>query len=794
MSCLDVFDATIFYDRPAARQSAPGDSEPRHLRIEPVASAHRSNIAAHMDAGSRLGRYTIQSLIGRGGMGAVYRASDPVLGRDVALKVLPPELATDRERIERFRREARALAALNHPNIVTIYSVEQEGDTNFLTMELVNGRSLDTLIDGRGLPLERVTQLAMAVAGALAAAHEKGIIHRDLKPANIIVSDSGVTKVLDFGLSKIGTDHAIDASVTKLVTQVGIVIGTPAYMSPEQVSGHEVDQRTDIFSLGVILYELITGVRPFTGQSIIEMASAVLNQTPTPVTMLRTTVPAELASIVARCLEKTAAARFSSMVELQAALDRGRPNSTADATGPSIAILPFTNLSANPDSDFFGDGLAEEILNALAQIDFLRVAARASSFSFKGQNIDVGEIAQKLHVAHVLHGSVRRSGGRVRVTLQLIDAKSGFQLWSERYDRDMADIFNVQDEIAAEVAGKLKVTLTGGKTPRPARLLTTNVEAYELYMRGRALLTKRGKHVAPGMECLKQAVELDPSFAAAWAGLADAFTVQGYMGTSPPGEVMPKALTAARRAVALDPTSGEAHCSLGIALMFWEHDYEGARKAFVRGLELNPHNTQGRCWYGLFLLQWLYGEVSEGLAEVRRAYEHDPLSAYTAAILALALATAGEMAPALQFVRVAVERDPEAFLYHWCHSLVAHWNGAFDESFAAFARSAEVSGRHHLLTHETLAYADGGRMADARALHEEMLASRARRYVPAFASAISASAIGDMDAAIEYAQQACDEREPILVIFTRNFPNGRRLRADPRFADILRRVAFPNLS
>jgi serine/threonine-protein kinase len=715
----------------------------------------------------------------------------------VALKVLPPEFAADPDRIERFRREARALAALNHPNIVTIYSVEQDGDTNFLTMELVNGRSLDTIIDGRSLPIERVMQLGTTIAAALAAAHEKGIVHRDLKPANIIASDSGATKVLDFGLSKIGEspDVSTDDSMTRLATQVGVVVGTPAYMSPEQVSGQAVDQRTDIFSLGVILYELATGVRPFNGRSMIEIASAVLNHTPAPATTLRATMPEELANVIARCLEKSAAARFGSMTELQAALDSSDGRSARDAAGPSIAVLPFSNLSTDADSEFFGDGLAEDILNALARIDGLRVAARASSFSFKGPTIDVHEIAAKLHVVHVLHGSVRRAGSLVRVTLQLIDGKSGFQVWSERYDRDIADIFEVQDEIARAVAGKLELTLAGDRAQRPARQLTTNVEAYELYMRGRALIAKRGKHIAPAMEYLKQAVELDPSFAAAWGGLAEAFAIQGYMGMAPPGEVMPRALTAARRAVALDPKAGEAHCALAAALMFWERDYEGAREAFVRGLELNPNYTQGRDWYGLFLLQWLYGAVPEGLAEVRLAYERDPLSAYPSSILALGLAMAGETAEALRFARLAVERDSDAFLYHWIHGLVAHWGGLFDEYFPASDRSAEVSNRHHfVMAHRAVACADCGRHVEARALHEELRTKRAMGYVPYFSLAISASAIGDMDGAIEYAQQACDEREPLLVIMTRVFPNARRLREDPRFADVLRRLALPSRS
>ena len=750
-----------------------------------------------MQPGARLGRYTIGGLLGRGGMGAVYQAADSSLGRDVALKVLPPEVAGDPDRLERFRREARALAALNHPNIVTIYSVEQDGDTHFLTMELVSGKPLDAVIEGRPMPLERVQTIARAVTDALSAAHDKGIIHRDLKPANIVQNDSGVTKVLDFGLAKMREPSGFPgASMTRLETQIGTIVGTPAYMSPEQIAGQDVDQRSDIFSFGVVLYEMVTGVRPFSGRSTLEMASSVLHDAPASVSVLRSTLPEELASVIGRCLEKSAGSRFASMSDVRQALDGiGRAGAPATAAGPSIAVLPFKNLSTDPDSEFFADGLAEEILNALAQVEGLRVAARASSFSFKGQTADVSEIGAKLHVATVLDGSVRRAGSKVRVTLQLVDARSGFQLWSERYDRDMADIFDVQDEIARAVAGKLKVTLAGGASQRLAKQLTSNVEAYELYLRGRALITKRGKHVGPGMECLKRAVELDPSFAVAWAGLADAFTVRGYWGVAPPGETMPKALTAARRAVALDPQLGEAHCALAAALLLWERDYEGARQAFGRGLELNPGFTQGRCWYGLFCLQWVYGDVAGGLAEVRRASEIDPLSAYVTTILAFALSLAGDDRAALEHARLATSRDPDALVGHWVHGLVAHWNGAFDEAEAAFTKGAEVSDRaEYPLVHLAVAYAECGKFAEARGIAEELMARRSRGYVAYLTQALLAAVLGDMDTAMERAQQSCDEREPVMVLFARNFRNLRRLRDDPRFADVLRRLALPALS
>jgi len=746
-----------------------------------------------MHPGARLGRYTIGDLLGRGGMGAVYRATDSSLGRDVALKVLPPDVAGDPDRLERFRREARALAALNHPNIVTIYSVEQDGDTHFLTMELVSGRPLDAVIEGRAMPLDRVQTIARAVTDALSAAHERGIIHRDLKPANIVQNDSGVTKVLDFGLAKMREAPGFPgASMTRLETQIGTIVGTPAYMSPEQIAGQDVDQRSDIFSLGVVLYEMVTGVRPFTGRSTLEMASSVLHDAPAPVTVLRSTLPDELASVIGRCLEKSAGSRFASMADVRKALDgAGRLATQAPSAGPSVAVLPFKNLSADPDSEFFSDGLAEEVINALSQIDGLRVAARTSSFSFKNQSVEIGEIAAKLHVAHVLDGSVRRAGNRVRVTLQLVDARSGFQSWSERYDRDMADIFDVQDEIARAIADKLKVTLAG-TAQRLVKQATANVEAYELFLRGRALIQKRGKHVVPGTECLKKAVELDPAFAAAWAGLADAFTVRGYWGTLPPGDSMPQALTAARRAVAMDPELADAQCALAAALMLWEHDYEGARRSFLRGLELNPNYTQGRCWYALFLLSYICGERAEAAAEARRAYAADPLSAYAATILALALANNGETDEALSYARLGTERDPDALVGHWTHGLVAHWHGNFEESIAAFARALEVSDRAaYPMVHMAVAYADSGRKAEAQALHDELIARRARSYVTYLSHAVTASAVGDMDAAIEFAQQACDHREPAMTLFAANFPNLKRLRDDPRFADVLRRLALP---
>jgi serine/threonine protein kinase len=489
--------------------------------------------------GQALSHYRIIDKIGVGGMGEVYRATDTKLGRDVALKVLPSDLACDPDRLARFRREARAVATISHPHIVTIFSVEETDGVHFLTMEMVDGRSLDRLIPEGGLPVERILYIATAIAEALAAAHEKGIVHRDLKPANVMVTDDGRVKVLDFGLAKDTQEERVgDATLTSSGhTAVGTLMGTPAYMSPEQIARREVDHRTDIFSLGILMYEMATGRRPFEGASLAEMASATLRDTPHLVTELRTDLPDELARIVRRCLEKDlryriqtardVANEFRELAQAPRTFSNSRfAAANAQDSGPSVAVLPFQNLSADPENEYFSEGLAEEILNALSQVEGLNVAARTSSFYFKGKATDMSEIASKLRVANVLEGSVRRSGNRVRVTVQLIDVKNGFHLWSERYDRQMEDIFEVQDEIARAITERLKVTLAGG-----AKRSTKNVEAYELYLKGLYHWHQRSPStLRVAILCFEQAIKLDSQYALAYAGLADCYGILRFYG------------------------------------------------------------------------------------------------------------------------------------------------------------------------------------------------------------------------------------------------------------------------
>src|SRR5262245_11109037 len=502
--------------------------------------------------GRRLGTYEVLSLLGAGGMGAVYRAHDTKLNRDVALKTLPDGFALDAVRLARFRREAQVVAALNHPHIVTIFSIGEQDDVPFMTMELIEGHTLDQGIPGGGLSLARFFDIAVALADALSATHRKHIIHRDLKPANVMVTDNGNVKVLDFGLARAvdaGRLRAADDVTSLGLTKPGSILGTMPYMSPEQIEAKPLDHRTDLFSLGVVLYELATGERPFRGDSSPALMSSILKDHPKPIGEWRADVPGDVCRLIDRCLEKEPLARIQTATESLAELKAHRrawesaagrsarpvvPDSALRPAEPatSIAVLAFTDMSAAKDQDWFCDGIAEEILNALSPLEGLRVAARTSAFSFKGKGDDLRTIGEKLKVTTVLEGSVRRAGDRVRITVQLSDVANGFQLWSERYDRELKDIFDVQDEIAKTIAERLRVTLAGGKDDRLVERVTTNVQAYQLYLKGRALVDRRGASVAAGIDLLRRAVELDPGYSLAWAGVADALTVQAYAGVA----------------------------------------------------------------------------------------------------------------------------------------------------------------------------------------------------------------------------------------------------------------------
>ncbi len=728
-----------------------------------------------------------------------------LLGREVALKVLPPEMATDPNRLKRFQREARAVAALNHPHIVTIHSVEEAEGRQFLTMELVDGVALNQLIPKEGLPLDRFFELAFPLADALSAAHEKGIVHRDLKPANIMVDSRGSIKILDFGLAKVGVAEGPDNSVvprhpsfdvtSETQTQVGSVMGTLPYMSPEQIDGKSVGPRSDLFSLGAVFYEMAVGRPPFCGDSSSALTFSIRETSPRPIAQLRADVPLGLETILEKCLEKNPEDRYASARDLSKAIQELRRKITFARQGPradsvvqnSVAVLPFANMSSDPENEFFADGITEEIINALAQIEQLRVAARSSAFSFKGKNIDLRIIGERLNVRSVLTGSMRRVGDRLRITSQLEDVLDGCQLWSERYDRDAQDVFAIQDEITRSIVDRLKITLEGDQLQSLVKAGTRNLEAYQLYVKGRILLPRRGLAVPRAVECFQRAVTLDPEYAQAWAGLADAYTVLGYCGFVRPQECMAKGTEAARRAVAIDPSLSEAHNALACACLLDSWDKAEAEREFLRALELNPRSVQARDWYALFYLQCTVGRLEEAVAQAKLALECDPLSSYAHTIVGFTCFGAGKHLESVQACQRAVELDAESFLARWCLHLALHNGERFEEAVSVGESVLTISGRHPWAVMSLAAtFRDWGKLADAEALYAELKARSQRGYVQPVTLAIAAAAAGIEEDAIRHARETLAGRDPFFPLwFSKYWPYSARLRAYPRFLDVL---------
>jgi serine/threonine-protein kinase len=754
--------------------------------------------------GQRLGCYRLSTRIGAGGMGEVYRARDTKLNRDVAIKVMLPAVANDPGRLARFSREAQLLASLNHPHICTIHDVGKKSSTVYLVMELLEGRTLDQLIPRGGVALEQFFDIAIALADALAAAHRKHITHRDLKPVNVMVSDDGRVKVLDFGLAR-ATEPDLELTGAAL-TQAGTIVGTMPYMSPEQVEGKPLDPRTDIFSLGIMLYEMATGRRPFAGDSAPALMVSILKDQPQLVAEVRPNVPSDVSRLIGRCLEKDPGDRIQTATEILTALKAQRrawesavvvsPTPVAPVSPPpqqerlaSIAVLAFTDMSAAKDQDWFCDGIAEEILNALAGLDGLRVAARTSAFSFKGKSDDLRSIGEKLNVTTVLEGSMRRAGDRVRITVQLSEVASGFQLWSERYDRELKDIFDVQDEIARAIAERLRITLAGGGTDRLVEQATANIEAYQLYLEGRALVDRRGASVPIGLDLLRKAVGLDAGYSLAWAGIADALTVLAYSGAARGSTSKLEALAAAKRSIELNPASAVGHTALACATLLYENNRAMAKQEFERALQLNPHYAQGRSWYALYYWQWACGDDERGVAEGQRALDSDPLSAYVMMILGACLYTAGRLDEAIAMCRRAVRQDAESFVARWALGISLGLAGRFQEAVSTLEAAAEMSERHCLAI-SVLAGVLGhaGKPDAARALHHEMMDRSSRGYISSAHLALTAEAAGDHEEAIAFARRAWDEREPAFILWARHFPHYRTLHSDPRFAAILREM------
>jgi serine/threonine protein kinase/tetratricopeptide (TPR) repeat protein len=673
-------------------------------------------------AGTRLGVYEIGSPLGVGGMGEVYRARDPRLGREVAIKVLPAEFSPDADRLRRFEQEARAAAALNHPNILAVYDIGTHDGSPYIVAELLDGQTLRERLREGPLAVRPAVEYARQLTCGLVAAHAKGIVHRDLKPDNVFVTRDGRVKILDFGLAKTGPVAGC-ADVTRAPqTLEGAVLGTVGYMAPEQLRGEPVDARADIFAVGVIVHELITGQTPFRRTSAAETMTAVLREDP-PDLAVKPGAPAPLASIVRRCLEKDPINRFQTACDLGFALETtgdvtSTPRAKTEVEDRSIAVLPFANMSADPDSEYFSDGLAEELINALTHLPGLRVASRTSAFRFRGRDVDIKEIGRALSVATVLEGSVRRMGPRLRVTAQLINVADGYHRWSERYDREMADVFEIQDDIVASIIKALAPALIG-EAKTAVKRPTENLEAYELYLKGRQYWHQRSPVLMPiAIRSFEQAIALDLDYTLAYAGLADCHSILRAYGRVSEATSRPPAEAALKRAITLDPMLSEVQFSQALFIINFERRWRRAERYLRRAIELNPRSSLACMYYGLFLAAAY--RPDEASAQVRVALDLDPLSPYVHAQAALALYMGSAYPEAERLARRALDLQPDYVLGLGALASVLTLSRRVAEAIPVAERLVALSRTPMFVSALAMMYGLAGRTTDLTHLEHEL--------------------------------------------------------------------------
>ncbi len=792
--------------------------------------------------GSTVSRYRILSRLGGGAMGVVYEAEDTELRRRVAVKFLPEETARSVDATERFQREARAASALNHPHICTVHDVGVHDGQPFLVMERLLGQTLKQMIGERPVPLERLLALGEQTADALDAAHRAGIVHRDLKPANLFVTERGEAKILDFGIAKMtsgGTDPVDPDGLTvagEFLTEAGTTLGTVAYMSPEQARGQTVDARSDLFSLGVVLYEMATGRLPFEGGSRAELYASILRNEPLLPSERNPNIPVRLEELILKALEKDPALRFQSAAELRGELLRiqrdrsagseappltsttggspsrhggwiglvvvaalvaaglgymamrgesaSAPNKTegaataaapADAAPHSIAVLPFADLSERKDQEYFSDGISEELLNLLARIPELQVTARTSSFSFKGKQVEIPVIARQLRVAHVLEGSIRKVGNQLRITAQLVRAADGFRVWSKTYDRELNDIFAIQDDIAADVVKQLEVTLL---SERP-KARKTDPEAYAFYLQGVQLGRLRTAEAYGRSDALyRKVLAIDPRHAQAWAGLASNYSNKVNLGLVSDQVGNAEARKAAMQALAIDPDYAPAHARMGLIAMYADNDFAAAARHFERALALDPTGVLSS---SALLLESL-GRLDEALAVIGALVRRDPVNVTALHNMGLFQRYAGQLAAA-------------AATYRTVLSLVPGRGNAHAELANALLLIGDAQGARVEIEQETseiwktvglpMAYHALGRKVDSDAAFAALVAKYGKdsAYQVAYVCAFR----GDADQAFEWLNRAVESGDSGLAdVVSENLFGA--LRADSRWLPFLRRI------
>lgn len=826
---------------------------------QPVVGAVPPHPAWQFESGRQISHYKIVSPIGVGGMGEVYLAHDLKLNRRVALKVLSSSMTTDRDRLRRFQREAEVVSALNHPNILTIFEFDTDGDLQLFAGEYVKGETLRERIKRGPIPVPEALDIAIQTVSALQAAHEAHVIHRDIKPENIMIRDDGYVKILDFGLAKLSRPPEENESAEtrpQIFSRPGMIMGTTAYMSPEQARGRVIDARTDIFSFGVVLYEMLTGKALFSGDTATDVIAAIIQTEPPPVSEIADDLPAGFDPILANALEKdrnnryqTAAELLADLKDLKRRIESGEPveavhpdtgektteiffapptqeNNVRTARSPrytaliaaiiallvlaglglaywyygrsaagaseinSIAVLPFENQSGDVDAEYLSDGMTETLIGKLAKLPNLSVKARSSVFRYKGTNIEPRIIGRELAVQAVLMGRVVQRNDQLSLFLELVDVSTGDQVWSEQYHRKQADIVRLQSDIALDVSNKLRRRLSKADELIVTKNFTENAEAYQLYLKGRFHTIKVTRdELSKAIPYFEQAIALDPNFALAYVGLADAYRGLPLGGEQRPADYFPKAKTAALKAIELDDTLAEAHAVLGWIIYWYDWDWSEAENQCRKALELDPNSGDVHMAYA-HILSGL-GRHDEAIAEARRATELEPLNLRTNTLEAQFLIHAGKPDEALLVLKKSLELDPEYwFAYQFTASAYID-KGMYHEAVLAARKGREVyPDNSRNVSFLAYALAKDGKQAEARKELQEMLKPQDDRFIPTYNIAMVYNGLGERDETLAWLERGLQNRDPRMT-FLKADRKWDNLRGDPRFQDIMRRVGFP---
>jgi len=766
--------------------------------------------------GQTISHYKIIEKLGEGGMGVVYKAEDLKLGRAVALKFLPSHLIESEEYKARFLNEARAAALLDHPNICTVYEIDEAGGQAFLAMAYLEGQTLKQKIAARPLPLNEALDIAIQIGQGLQAAHAKGIVHRDIKPANIMIAPQGQVKIMDFGLAQLSNRTELTAT--------GMKLGTPAYMSPEQTEGKPADRRSDIWALGVALYEMICGRVPFAGETEAAVAYGIVHTEPEAPTALRSGLPISLDRVVTKALAKDAAERYQHVEDMLVDLRALRsPRGIVEAAPPpsklarraalgavaggvvalgamgvymstrrdpidSLAVLPFVNAGGDPDTEYLSEGISESLITGLSRLPGLKVKSRDTVFRYQGQDKDLQQVGRELGVRAVVKGRLVQRGDDLSISAELVDTSDGNLLWREQYSRKAVDILAIEREISTEISEQLRLRLTGEEQRRLLTEATRNPEAYRLYLQGRYWWNRRTEEsLKKSTEYFQQAIEQDPNYAEAWTGLADSFLNLGSSGATPPAEAFHRAQSAASRAIEIQPSLAEPHASLGHLKVLYEWDWPGAGKEFRRAIELNPESPTVRHWYAFYLLS--VGQPEDALDEIRRARELDPLSPIMNVAVARFEYSARRYSKAVEEARKAMEMDPQFSRPHlalgYAYALQRHPK----EAKAEFEQALQLSNRSPL----TLSIAGAGlgflgETDEARKLLQELSEISRKRYVAPWMPGLIYAGMGEEDSAVEYFESALQERA--LPPWYLRDPLLDSIRSNPRFQSILQRMGL----